>query len=405
MRRKSSFLAILLAALCCATATAALGAAPSQASLDRIPSAMQGFVDRHEVAGVVTVVGRHDGIIACHAVGFRDLESREPMTKDSLFLICSMTKPLTGTAVMLLADEGKLAIDDPVEKHLGEFRGQMLVAGRSAGGVTLKRPARKITIRDLLTHTSGQGGMPEGLADLYRKRDRTLSEAVMAFSQRPLEFEPGSKWAYSSVGTDVLGRIVEVVGRMPYEEFMKKRIFEPLGMRDTMFYPDDRQCRRVAVLYEVKPGQLVRSANPPIGSGHHARYPLPAGGVYSTGADLARFYQMALNGGRYQGRQLVSEKSLRAMTSVQSGQFEVGFVPGMAYGLGWGVVRQPQGVTRMLSPGTFGHGGAYGTQGWVDPKQDLFVILLIQRTGVRNGDASEIRGRFQELAVAAIKGG
>jgi CubicO group peptidase (beta-lactamase class C family) len=342
--------------------------------------------------------------MACHAVGFRDLESHEPMTKDTLFLICSMTKPFTGTAIMMLADEGKLAIDDAVEKHLGEFRGQMLLASKTADGVTLKRPARKITIRDLLTHTSGQGRMPDGLSDLYQKRNRTLSEAVMAFSQRPLEFEPGTRWAYSSVGTDILGRIVEVVSGMSYEEFVGKRILEPLGMKDTMFYPDDRQWRRVAVVYQVKPGQLVRAANPPVGSGRHARYPLPAGGLYSTGADLARFYQMTLNGGRLQGRQIVSQKSLRAMTSVQTGQLEVGFVPGMGYGLCWGVVRQPQGVTAMLSPGTFGHGGAYGTQGWVDPKQDLFVILLIQRTGAPGGDGSAIRGRFQELAVAAIHG-
>jgi CubicO group peptidase (beta-lactamase class C family) len=398
-------LALLLVVACWLICIPVVAGEPGLPGLERIAPAMQESVDRHEISGAVTVVGRRSGIVSYEAVGRRDLERGLPMTRDTLFRIASMTKPITGLAVMLLVDEGRLSIDDEVEKHLPEFRGQMLVAAHDRDTITLRRPPRKITIRDLLTHTSGlPSRMPEGLADLYLKRNHTLAEGVMAFSQRPLDFPPGSKWAYCNAGIDTLGRIVEVVSRMPYEEFLKKRIFEPLGMRDTTFYPTEQQLSRMAQLYEVKPGKLVPAGERVIGTVRPARYPIPAGGLCSTGADLARLYQMLLCGGRFDGRTILSPKSLAHMTTVQTGELTVGFVPGMGYGLACGVVRQPQGVTAMLSPGTFGHGGAFGTQGWIDPKQDVFLVLLIQRVGVPNGDASEVRRRFQELAVAAIRG-
>lgn len=394
---------VLVAVFVALSSSAAWAGAPNRAALKEIPAAMQAFVDRHEVAGVVAVVGRREGIVSYDAVGLRDIESGAPMTKDTLFRIASMTKPITGLAIMLLADDGKLSIDDTVEKHLPEFRGQMLLESRTRDTVVLKRAPRPITIRDLLTHTSGLARMPEGLADLYITRNRTLAEGVMALSQRPLDFAPGSKWAYCNTGIDTLGRIVEVVSGVPYEQFLQRRIFAPLEMKDTTFYPDEEQLARAATLYEVQPGKLVPVANRVIGAPRAARHPIPAGGLFSTGADLGRLYQTLLAGGRCGDRQLISAKSLKAMTSPQTGDLAVGFVPGMAYGLGCGVVREPQGVTAMLSPGTFGHGGAFGTQGWIDPKQDLFVVLLIQRVGVPNGDASELRQRLQELAVAAIK--
>jgi CubicO group peptidase (beta-lactamase class C family) len=280
----------------------------------------------------------------------------------------------------------------------------MLVASRDGDSISLKRPSRKITIRDLLTHTSGvPSGFPPGLADLYVKRDHTLAEAIMAVSQRPLDFEPGSRWAYCNLGIDTLGRIIEVVSGQPYETFLQQRIFAPLGMSDTTFYPDDNQRLRMATLYDAKQGKLVAVGYRLIGPAEKAKYPIPAGGLYSTGADLARLYQMMLCGGQYQGKRILTEKTVREMTSVQTGDLVTGFVPGMGFGLGWGVVRQPAGVTEMLSPGAFGHGGAFGTQGWIDPQQDLFVILLIQRVGLANADASEMRRELQKLAVSAGK--
>ena len=385
-------------------AVSALAAEAERKGLPEIPARMQQFVDQGQISGAVLVVGRHDQVLCNEAIGLRDMEAREPMTKDALFRIASMTKPVTAIGVMILADEGKLSIDDQVEKHLPEFRGQMLAAGPK-GATTLKPPARKITVCDLLTHTSGvPGGLPPDLADLYVKRDRTLAEAIAAVAKRPLEFEPGSRWAYCNMGMDTLGRIIEVVSGQPYEKFVQQRVFAPLGMADTTFYPDQQQRRRIAALYGVKQGRLIPVGFQLLGPSENARHPIPAGGLYSTGSDLARLYQMMLCGGQYQGKRILTEKTVREMTSVQTGSLAAGFVPGMGFGLGWGVVRQPGGITEMLSPGTFGHGGAFGTQGWIDPKQDLFVILLIQRVGLPNADGSDMRRELQKLAVAAVGG-
>jgi CubicO group peptidase (beta-lactamase class C family) len=388
----------------------ALAAAPARADkpdadkLARVREAMQGFVERGEIAGAVTVVGRKDGVVQLEAVGLLGIESNKPMPRDALFRIASMTKPITATAVMMLVEDGKLALDDPVEKHLPEFRGQMLVASRSADGVVLKKPARPITLRDLLTHTSGlPGSPPPGLSDLYAKRNHTLAEAVMAYSQRPLDFEPGSKWSYCNTGIDTLGRVVEVASGQPYEEFLQKRIFDPLEMKDTTFYPTKQQLERAATTFDRKDGKLIAANNPLIGPPAGAKYPIPAGGLYSTGADLARFYQAMLNGGALGKVRLLSAKGVAEMTKVQTGDLNAAFTPGMGFGLGWAVVRKPEGVTAMLSPGSYGHGGAFGTQAWIDPDQDLFVVLLIQRVGLPNSDASDMRKELQAAAVAALK--
>jgi len=378
-------------------------AEPAPAQLGQIGVGMQKFVDQGVVSGVVAVVGRHDRVLGATAVGLRDIDSKQPMAADTMFRIASMTKPVTSIAVMMLVDEGKLSIDDEVEKHLPEFRGQMLVASRTPEILTLKKPSRKITVRDLLTHTSGLPGFPPGLSDIYVKRNHTLAEVIMALSQRPLEFEPGSKWAYCNSGMDTLGRVVEVVSGKPYEAFLQERIFQPLGMNDTTFYPDEKQRQRVATVFDTKQGKLTAVFGKIIGPPEGARYPVPAGGLYSTGADLARLYQMMLNRGQHNGRQLLSEASVRAMTTDQLGALTAGFVPGMGFGLGWGLVRQSSGVTEVLSPGSYGHGGAFGTQGWIDPKQDLFVVLLIQRVGLPNADNSDLRRELQKLAVAAVK--
>jgi CubicO group peptidase (beta-lactamase class C family) len=326
------------------------------------------------------------------------------MPKDALFRIASMTKPITAVGILILADEGKLSVDDRVEKHLPEFRGQMLVAERGADRLVLTKPKRPITLRDLLTHTSGlPGGMPAGLADLYVKRNHTLAEAVMAFSQRPLDFEPGSQWAYCNAGIDTLGRVIEVVSGQGYEDFLRKRVFAPLGMADTTFYPTAEQLKRAAVTYNKKDGKLVAAPNALLGPPSGARYPIPAGGLYSTGSDLAKLYRMMLGRGALGTVRVLSPESVAGMTKVQTGDLKAGFVPGMGFGLGWGVVRTPGGVTAMLSPGSYGHGGAFGTQAWIDPQKDLFVILLIQRTGLPNADASKMREELQELAVSALK--
>jgi CubicO group peptidase (beta-lactamase class C family) len=373
-----------------------------EAKLARIRSSMQHFVDYHDIAGAVTVVGNAKGIASLEAVGSLRLDPAEPMPKDAVFRIASMTKPITAAGIMILADEGKLKVSDAVEKYLPEFREQWMIAERAPDRLTLKRPARPITLHDLLTHTSGLADYPPGL-ELYRKRDRSLAEGVLAVSQRPLAFEPGSRWSYCNSGIDTLGRIIEVVSGKDYETFLNERIFTPLHMKDTTFRPSKEQLGRLAAMYESKDGKLTSAANVLIGPPEHLRHPVPAGGLYSTGVDMARFYRMMLNGGALDGERILTEATVKEMTRVQTGDLKCGFTPGMSHGLGFAVVREPEGVTAMLSPGSFGHGGAFGTQSWADPKRDLFVLLLIQRSGLPNSDASSMRRELQRAAVEALK--
>ena len=386
-------------------AVAALAPAQSPADpqkLAAVKAGMQKYVDSNDIAGAVTVVGRKDGVLALDAVGHRDLAAREPMQKDTLFRIASMTKPVTALAVMILVDEGKLSVEDDVAKHLPEFAGQMLADPKTK---ELGKPSRPVKVRDLLTHTAGlASNYPKDMADVYAKRNHTLAETTAAVAQLPLQFEPGTKWSYCNPGIDTLGRLVEVLSGKSFEAFTKTRIFDPLGMTDTVFYPSADQLKRLAVTYgKDKDGKLV--AGPPslIGLPKEPKHPIPAGGLVSCAADLSKLYQMMLHGGELNGKRIISAKSHAEMTRTQTGDIQTGFVPGMSFGFGFAVVKEPKGVTAMLSPGTYGHGGAFGTQGWIDPAQDLFVVLLIQRTGLANGDASPLRQTLQELAVAAIK--
>jgi CubicO group peptidase (beta-lactamase class C family) len=371
------------------------------AKLKEIPKRMQKFVDDGVLSGAVTLVARREGVACLDAVGYSDLAAKKPMRADDLFWIASMTKPLTATCVLMLQDEGKLSVGDLVEKHLPEFKGQWMVAGRDKDTLTLKRPARPITLRDLLTHTSGIGNVESP------RPTCSLAELTMAYAQQPLQFEPGSKWAYSTAGINVLGRVVEVVSGRPFAEFLDARLLKPLGMKNTTFWPTLAQARRVVKAYQPREGGGLEEVGNYFIKGpltSRDRTPFPGGGLYSTAPDLVRFYRMILNGGESGGRRYVSKVAVEQMTRTQTGELKTGFVEGMSFGLGWGVVREPQGVTAMLSPGTCGHGGAYGTQGWIDPKQNLIVVLMIQRLKQQpNGDGSIVRGAFQAAAVAAVK--
>lgn len=365
---------------------------------------MQKYVDEHVVAGAVAVIGSKDGIASLEAVGQQNIAEATPMRSDALFRIASMTKPITAMAIMILQEEFNLSVNDPVEKYLPEFKGQKLVVRRDGDKVQLGDPAHPITIRELLTHTSGlPGGFPAPHGDLYFKRQLTLKEAVQLSASQPLDFAPGSKWAYCNAGIDTLGRIVEVVTGQSFETFLAKRIFEPLGMKDTTFYPTDEQLQRLAGLYQVQEGQLKYIGYSLLGPSKAARHPVPAGGLYSTAPDLAKLYQTMLLRGSLGKVRVLSESSVAEMTKLQTGDLECGFTPGMGFGFGWAVVRKPAGVHEMLSAGTYGHGGAFGTQGWIDPQQDIFVILLIQRVGLQNADASDLRRDLQTVAVSALK--
>ena len=370
---------------------------------DAIGTRFQKFVDAGELSGAVLFVGTKDEIKHHSAIGQANLADKTTMEKTTLFRIASMTKPITAIAIMMLVDEGKLSAEDAVEKHLPEFKGQLLIAAKDKETTTLKKPKRPITLRDLLTHTSGLGNYPIGFADLYTKRNYTLSEATIAVSQVPLVREAGEVWSYNNPGIDTLGRIVEVASGMSFEKFLQTRIFDPLGMKESTFYPTVEQAKNTAITYGVKDGKLVAAPNNLLDVKANPRHPVPAGGLYSTAGDQAKLYQFMLRGGKVGDEQLLSEKSLKQMTTTQTGAIKTGFVDGMSWGFGWQVVAEPKGATGMLSPGTYGHGGAFGTQGWIDPKKGAFYILMIQRTGIPNGDGSEFRKEFQRLALELLK--
>jgi CubicO group peptidase (beta-lactamase class C family) len=355
------------------------------ALVPQIQERMQAFVDAGQIAGAVTLVA-HEGQIVHHAAaGYANLEERAPMKPDAIFAIASMTKPVTATAVMILVDEGKLALDEPVSQYIPAFEDLALADGT---------PATPITLRHLLTHTSG-------LSSDQRNRG-TIDETVAHFAREPLSFQPGSHWLYGP-GLTVAGRVVEIVSQSSFDDFVSKRILDPLGMSDTTFKPNGQQQARLAALY--RPGPQPGTLEP--GSHWLAEVapdaaPNPSGGLFSTARDMARFYQMIVNGGELDGRRIVSAESVSSMSTIQTGALETGFTDGNGWGLGWCVVRDPQGATAALSPGSFGHGGALGTQGWVDPVRNSIYVLLIQRTDFGNSDASDIRREFQELAREAI---
>ncbi len=369
---------------------------------EAIRKGMQRFVDEGQVSGLVALVGDAGGVVAVEAIGQRDLASDRPMEPSTIFRVMSLTKPITAVAVMMLVDEGKVRLDDLVEQHLPEFRGQKLYAGFAGDRPKLVPTPRPITVRDLLTHTSGLPDTPPpGYTDLDNHPDFTLAEAVKVIAGRPLSFPPGTKWAYSNAGMSTLGRLVEVVSGKPFDAFLQERLFVPLGMVDTTFYPTPEQMNRVAIVYDRKDGKLVempfsRSAPNPA-----KNRPSPAGGLFSTAEDLARLYQMMLNRGTLGDHRSLTETSVAEMTRLQTGDLKCGFVDGMGFGLGWGFVKVPQGVTASLPSGTFGHGGAYGTQGWADPKGKRFVVLMIQRVGLRNADDTPMRRELQRIGLGS----
>lgn len=357
--------------------------------IDAISAAMEKHVESGEIAGAVTLVAHEGKIVHLGAVGLADLETAKKMRAYNMFSIASMTKPIVATAVGILAEEGKLSFDDEVKKYLPELADLKLKSGES--------PARAMTIRDAITHTSGLGGS--------QRFEGSLKDGIDELAKRPLLFSPGEQWKYSP-GLNVCGRIVEVVSGQRLDDFLQERIFAPLEMKNTSFYPDAKQRRKIATLYAPSEDgkSLVSVPNriSDIEVGDKSQGPNPSGGLFATARDMFRFYQMILNGGKFRKKQILNAEIVSQMTSPQTGDLKTGFTPGNCWGLGWCIVREPQGVTEKLSSGTFGHGGAFGTQGWVDPKTKTIFVLMIQRTKLPNSDGSEIRKDFHAAAVSSL---
>jgi CubicO group peptidase (beta-lactamase class C family) len=363
---------------------------------------MQAFVDKGEAAGIVTLIASKDKVLYLGAVGKTDLAGSRPMQTDDIFWIASMSKPITAAAIGMLVDDGKLAFDDPVVKYLPEFGGLKVKDNGQ-----LVAPSRAITLRDVLTHTSGLSEVTT------REPHLTLEQTSKRIAQEALNFQPGSRWSYSTAGLDVMGRVVEVVSRMPFDRFLQTRLLDPLKMKDTSFWISQEKYPRMAHTYQWQAAvagtaadSMLRENTIPYLYGTEVtdrqRPPLGGAGLFSTAEDMARFYQMMLNNGRANGRQLLKRETAAELTRKQTGDLRAR--PGMPWGIGFCVVEDPSAMeaNRILSPGSFGHGGAYSTQSWADPTKDLIWIVMFERNGKGNGDNSDVRIAFQDAAAGAL---
>lgn len=351
--------------------------------------ALQPFIERKELAGAVMLVADKSKILQLEAVGSADIEAGRPMKVDSLFWIASQSKPITGAAVMLLVDEGKISLDDPVEKYLPEFKNLMVQVENDAEHRLLKRPESKITVRQVLSHMSGmpfKSALEEPTLDLFPLRAR-----VRSYAMTPLDAHPGVRYQYSNAGINVGASILEVVTGQPFEKFLDERFFQPLGMRDTTFWPNEAQAARIATAYKPGPDNQGLVATPisqllyPL-TDRRDRYPMPAGGLFSTASDLARFYQMLLNGGQLEGRRYLSEAAVKELTRRQTPS----------------IVKESYGLGFSVSETTFGHGGAYSTNSFADTKRERIYIWLVQHAGFP-GQGGKAQDAFRNSANEAFK--
>ena len=382
------------------------GAGLDALRLQAIRPRLQELVDKQTVPGAVALVAHHGKVALLEAAGWRDIEGRRPMTTDSIFQIMSMTKNFTGVAIMMLVEEGRVELRRPVEDYLPEFKGQVVQERLPNGNTATHPPAHPPAVWQLMSHTSGLGGDPEGdLSDNPRTLRTTLAEAVRYYGRQPLFFEPGTRWRYSNMGIAALGRIIEVVSGEDYVHFIQTRILEPLGMTDTFFFPPENKKDRIALVYRHENGKLVRSggeilAGDPAKYRAGAKYPAPEFGLYSTASDLFKFYQMLLSGGTAGGRSYLSRQSVQTMTRVFTPDVSPsGWLGGTGYGLTFEIVNRPEGTLLLHSPGTFGHGGAFGTEGWIDPSNDLIRIVLVQVSDGSGGPARSVVMQIGESAV------
>jgi CubicO group peptidase (beta-lactamase class C family) len=373
------------------------------ARLARIPVRMREFVDAGKTAGIVTLVARHGHVASLDAVGFQDIERKTPMRIDSIFRIMSVTKPVTCAGVMTLVDDGRLSLLDPVEKFVPEFKDIKVnpcgtLVGYDCQAVAALRP---INVLDLMTHTSGLGESGGGRRSPVSPPNSLAEQVATAASRATLLFQPGSAWNYSNFGMAVLGRIIEVVSGKPYDQFMAEKIFKPLGMRDTFFDVPRDKAGRVATVYAYEGGKLTPLVRRTRAG---ANIPSPDSGLLSTAGDLARFNQMMLNKGVLNGKRVLSAAAVEVMTTSQTDDLKsAGYAPGVGQGFGYEVVRQPLGMYRYTSIGSFEKAGVYRTYVWVDPAKDLVGVILMQRnTGGASADLADEVNIFMAMAAAAI---
>jgi len=371
--------------------------------LQRIHEVVGRHVDTHDVSGAVTLVARRGRVVHFEAQGLMDIESKKPMAKDSIFRLASMSKPITAVAVMMMVEEGKIRLSDRVSAFIPEFKNMKVAVAKGTtnpvqmpafgrGGPPAPPPefdlvpaAREITVKDLLTHTSGlmSGGVSgsEQAKVAPRGPNDTLANYIPKLAQTPLDFQPGTLWRYSGLyGFDVLARIVEITSGQPYDQFLKQRLFDPLGMKDTGFAPMPERMARVATIYQRTPNGLqpAQNANQLISGTYFSA----SGGLMSTAEDYLQFAQMLVNAGQIGGKRYLGPKTVELMTSNHTGEMVNGQfgrpAHGMGFALGVQVVLDPVAADLRVSPGTYGWAGAYGTNQNMDPKEKMVSIIMMQ---------------------------
>ena len=389
--------------------------------LQRIHETVAQHIEMKDVSGAVTLVARRGRIVHFEAQGLADIESKKPMMKDSIFRLASMSKPITAVAVMMMVEEGKIRLSDRVSAFIPEFKNMKVAVAKGTtspvqmpafgrGGPPAPPPefdlvpaAREITVKDLLTHTSGlmSGGVSgaEQAKLAPRGPNDTLANYIPKLAQTPLDFQPGTLWRYSGLyGLDVLARIVEITSGQPYDQFLKQRLFDPLGMKDTGFAPLPERMARVATVYQRTPNGLVPAANSnQLISG---TYFSASGGLMSTAEDYLQFAQMLVNGGTLNGKRYLGPKTVELIASNHTGEMVNGQfgrpAHGMGFGLGVQIVLDPVAADLRVSPGTFGWAGAYGTNQNMDPKEKMVSIIMMQ------GASGPLQRDFENAISQAI---
>ena len=388
----------------------------SSERLNRISATVQKTIDDHRIAGAVTLVVRHGQVAWFKAQGMQDRETAKPMRPDTIFRICSMSKPITSVAVMMLYEEGHFLLDDPVSRYLPEFKNPKVLVKPSTGIPYTIPATREITIRDLLRHTSGISyNWNADLGPLYKDADvghgmlpydGTIGDNVDRLAMMPLLFNPGERFEYG-LNADVLGRLVEVVSGKTFDEFLRTRIFEPLGMKDTYFFPPDNKLDRLATAYTYYADKgLARFPETPITEGpfiYSADYPYHGAkklfsggaGLNSTAMDYARFCQMLLDGGKLGNVRILSRKSVELMTHDQLGKI----APDQGFGLGFGIDGIKAPLAELGTPGEFNWAGFFYTAFSIDPKEQMIVVFMGQLHPA--GDL-RLDHQVHELAYQAI---
>jgi CubicO group peptidase (beta-lactamase class C family) len=379
----------------------------SSERLQRIHETMMQHIDAHDISGAVTLVARKGRIAHFEAHGLMDIDSKRPMQKDAIFRLASMSKPITGVAILMLMEEGKIRLTDPVSKFIPEFKNmKVAVVRESAGGgrgvAASAEPQfytipanREITVRDLLSHVSGLVSGPISSAEavkLGRKPTDTLADYIPRLGAVPLEFQPGSRWSYSpGAGFDTLGRIVEIISGQSFDQFLRQRIFDPLEMSSTTFYPGSDRALRVASMYRKSGQGLEKQPNEP-----SKVYFSGAGGLSAPAEDYAQFGQMLSNGGVLNGKRLLSPKTVELMSSVHAPDTLQGRPLGRSFGLSVQVVNNAVVANFRVSDGSYGWDGAFGTHFWVDPKEKIVGIVMVQTS------SQELMRDFENAVMQAI---